>query len=113
MIFKGYNTEKGETVLLSIDSDGVILGLDDWRSIEEKSVRRYSEKQDIEGKMIFEGDSIESVLNGLTMTVRYGEYEAYCPEDEEWMTTVGFYAEAEGYRNMPLGPTEEYARVIA
>lgn len=73
-------------------------------------------KKDISGECVYEGDFIEShqgtqVLD-IVMQVKYGTYQAYCPTDDDYMDNVGFYVEAEGYPQMPLGPTEEYAKVI-
>lgn len=44
--------------------------------------------------------------------VKYGTYEAYCPADEGYMDNVGFYVEAVGYPQMPVGPLSDYAKVI-
>lgn len=107
---KGYNQRLEKDVLLIIDDDGVILGLEKWNHIQPNSVKLFSGKCDVEGNLLFQDDEIISELNNLKMTIRYGEYQAFCPEDECEMQTVGFYAEADGYLDMPLGPTEEYAR---
>lgn len=69
------------------------------------------------GKEIFEGDVIEiHVLGGKilaqNMIVRFGTYRAWCPVDKESMDNVGFYVSAPGFPDMPLGPTEDYAKVI-
>lgn len=77
---------------------------------------RNTEKQDISGEFVYEGDFIEShqgtqILDVL-MLIKYGTYEAYCPADKEYMDSIGFFAEAEGYPQMPIGPLEDYAKVI-
>lgn len=46
------------------------------------------------------------------MTIRYGEYEAFCPGDQCPMANIGFYVEAEGYSNMPLGEPDMYAKLV-
>jgi len=69
-------------------------------------------KVDINGKEIYEGHIIKSNLSGEKMLVNYGEYEAYCPTDRQYMNNVGFYVSAEGYPDMPLGSTEEYAEIV-
>lgn len=73
-------------------------------------------KQDISGRNVYEGDIIESHQNGLildiVMIIKYGTYDAYCPADDCYMDNVGFYVEAVGYPQMPLGPVENYARVV-
>lgn len=84
--------------------------------LTEVKLMRSTRKQDISGKMVYEGDFIEShqgtqVLDVL-MLVKYGTYEAYCPADDTYMDNVGFYVEAVGYPQMPLGPLEDYAKVI-
>lgn len=73
-------------------------------------------KQDISGAFVYEGDFLEShqgtqVLD-ILMLVKYGTYEAYCPADNAYMDNVGFYVEAVGYPQMPVGPLSEYAKVI-
>ncbi|MDE6232160.1 MAG: YopX family protein, partial [Lachnospiraceae bacterium] len=85
--------------------------------IDPETICLCTGKEDISGKIIYQGDIIESHLsNGqisaLNLVIKYGAYKAYCPEDKEYMDSVGFYAEAEGYQDMPIGPTEEYAKVI-
>lgn len=84
--------------------------------IDPKTVCRSSGCYDITGKLIYEGDLIEShqgtqVLD-ITMVIKYGTYKAYCPADDAFMTNVGFYVETNDYPQMPMGPTEEYAKVI-
>lgn len=73
-------------------------------------------KQDISGRFVFEGDFIEShqgtKILDILMLVKYGTYEAYCPNDDAYMDNVGFYVEAVGHPQMPVGPLEDYAKVI-
>lgn len=77
---------------------------------------RNTGKQDISGKFVYEGDFIEShqgsQILDILMLVKYGTYESYCPADEEYMDGVGFFVEAVGYPQMPVGPLSEYAKVI-
>lgn len=100
-----------ETVILS---DGIT----DYINVPlmEVKLMRSTEKHDISGKVVYEGDFIEShqgiqVLD-ILMLVKYGTYEMYCPNDKEYMDNVGFYVEAVDCPKMPLGPLEEYAKVI-
>lgn len=84
--------------------------------LNEMILMRNTGKRDISGKFIYEGDFIEShsgtqVLD-ILLLVKYGTYEAYCPADDAYMENVGFYVEAVGYPQMPLGPSEDYAKVI-
>lgn len=86
-------------------------------SSETHILQRSTEKNDISGKEIFEGDIIEShTSNGqilaLNMVVRYGTYQAFCPVDKEYMDSVGFYISSTGYPDMPVGELEDYAKVI-
>ncbi len=69
-------------------------------------------KNDINGNELYEGHIIESALSADKMLVKYGEYDAYCPADRQMMKNVGFYVTAKDLHDMPLGPTEEYAKVI-
>ena len=84
--------------------------------LTEVVLMKNSGKQDISGEFIYEGDFIEShqgtrILD-ILMLVKYGTYEAYCTIDKEYMDNVGFFIEAAGYPQMPLGPLSEYAKVI-
>lgn len=84
--------------------------------LAEVKLMRSTGKQDISGEMVYEGDFIEShqgtqILDVL-MLVKYGTYQAYCPADDAYMDNVGFYVEAVGYPQMPLGPLEDYAKII-
>ena len=74
--------------------------------------RRETGKKDMNGVDVCEGDIIESQYSGVRMEIKYGVYTAYCPGDGRFMDSVGFYAEASGYPHMPIGPLEEYAKVI-
>lgn len=77
---------------------------------------KNTHKQDISGQEVYEGDFIEShqetQILDILMLVKYGTYKAFCPEDQEYMDNVGFYVEAKGYAQMPVGSLEDYAKVI-
>lgn len=76
-------------------------------------LQRSTGKHDISGHEVFEGDFIESHQGTqVLMLVKYGIYKAYCPADGCHMDNVGFYVDAVGYPQMPLGPLEDYAKVI-
>lgn len=80
--------------------------------IDKNTVGICCGKRDKTGTDIFEGDVLEND-KGQRFEVRYGTYIMYCPADNCMMENVGFYTVAEGiYEDMPLGPTEEYAKVI-
>lgn len=72
---------------------------------------RFTGKKDCEGNELYEGDIIQG-NHGVLMVIRYGLNTAYCPADDAWMDSVGFYAEAAGYPQMPIGPTEDYAERV-
>ena len=72
---------------------------------------RCTGKKDTKDTMVFEGDIIENP-DGLRMKICYGTYQGYCPADEAWMDSVGFYARCPGMPDMPIGPLEEYAVVV-
>lgn len=79
--------------------------------LSEVALMRNTGKQDISGESVIEGDIIENP-NGVRMKIRYGFYDAYCPADKCEMDSVGFYAEAPGLPQMPIGCLEDYAIVI-
>ena len=69
-------------------------------------------KRDKEGTPLFVGDVIEND-KGLRFEIRFGEFTMYCPVDDCMMENVGFFCVADGYyEDMPLGPTEQYAKKI-
>lgn len=85
-------------------------------SLKDIVLMKNTGKQDISGEYVYEGDFIEShqgtQILDILMFVKYGTYEAYCPNDDAYMVNVGFYVEAVGHPQMPVGPLEEYAKVI-
>lgn len=84
--------------------------------LEDIVLMKNTGKHDISGECVYEGDFIEShqgtQILDILMLVKYGTYEAYCPNDDAYMDNVGFYVEAVGHPQMPVGPLEEYAKVI-
>ena len=83
---------------------------------EDIILMKNTSKTDISGQYVYEGDFIEShqgtQILDILMLVKYGTYEAYCPNDDAYKDNVGFYVEAVGHPHMPVGPLEEYAKVI-
>lgn len=79
--------------------------------VDRDSVGLYTQYFDKHKRMIFEGDIIK-LLNGARGIVRFGEYTAFCPADEQPMANVGFFVESPDLPDMPLGPTEEYAEIL-
>lgn len=85
--------------------------------INPATLCRYTGRQDRSGKEVFQGDVIESHLPdgrilAENMVIEYGIYQSYCPADKAFMDSIGFYVSKSGYPDMPLGPLEEYAKVI-
>lgn len=98
-----YNYQTGEPSILPgeevpDDGSGYIL-------------MRYFGKHDMAGNEVYEGDVIENP-EGVQMEIRYGTYQGYCPADKCLMDSVGFYAVAEDYPEMPVGNLEDYAEVV-
>lgn len=91
---------------------GCACAVDEDTHILQRSTGRY----DMSGLEVYEGDIIESHLGGkaldINMVVKYGTYQAYCPNDQGYMDSVGFYVAAESLPDMPVGPLEDYALVI-
>ncbi len=85
------------------------LNIPKWYEVDPSTVCRHTGKQYMNWEDAWENDIFESQLNGLRMVLKYGTYQAYCPADKAFMETVGFYAAAEGYPDMPIGDLRSYA----
>ena len=112
-------TKSWETKPISIRADGsLVIIQESCRVLEEGDyILQWSTgRMDITGLEVYEGDVIESHLGGrilaLNMVVKQGNYQMYCPVDEQYMDNVGFYVSAKGLPDMPLGPVEDYEKVI-
>lgn len=112
-------TKSWETKPISIRADGsLVIIQESCRVLEEGDyILQWSTgRMDITGLEVYEGDVIESHLGGrilaLNRVVKQGSYQAYCPVDKQYMDNVGFYVSAKGLPDMPLGPAEDYAKVI-
>ena len=112
-------TKSWETKPISIRADGsLVIIQESCRVLEEGDyILQWSTgRMDITGLEVYEGDVIESHLGGrilaLNRVVKQGSYQAYCPVDKQYMDNVGFYVSAKGLPDMPLGPVEDYAKVI-
>lgn len=108
---KGYNQKLKRWTELIIPDNGTFFAKD-WECIAKGSIKRYTEKLDVNRELLWEDDEIINEQNGVHMFIRYGEYEVYCPANESVMKSVGFYMESEDYPDMPLGETDEYARKV-
>lgn len=73
---------------------------------------RCTGERDACGTEVYEGDIIEDAA-GRKFEVKYGKYWSYCPESKCKIDSVGFYLRAPGLPKMPIGPLEDYAKVIA
>lgn len=98
-----------ETYIIEQNKDGSISA---EKPVYPDTIGLCSGQQDKSGTNIFQGDIIENE-KGLRFEVRFGEYTMYCPVDNCMMQNVGFYTVADGYyEDMPLGPTDQYAKII-
>lgn len=77
--------------------------------VDPETVCRYLEMEYMDGEEAWEGDIFESQSNGLKMVLRYGNHLAWCPEDQCETEGMGFFAEAQGYMQMPIGDLSCYA----
>lgn len=123
-LYRGKRISDGKWVVgsycYSQDFPITIFGEDEYGrhgiNVDPTTIGQCSGKYDMSGKEVFEGDIIESHLGGqvlvTNMVIKYGTYQAYCPADRCYMDSVGFYASAQGYPDMPIGPLEDYAKVI-
>lgn len=94
------------------EEPGVVdFGLRAFEVIPE-TVCRDTGKIYMDHDKAYEGDIFESQVNGAVMILRYGVWQAYCPADRAYMDSVGFYAEAKEYPQMPIGDLNEYALKI-
>lgn len=79
-----------------------------------ETIQRFACVEDMTGERLFEGDVIYNPEHRtVRMEICYGKYAAYCPNDKEYMETVGFYMVSNTTDDtMPLGPTKEYALLL-
>lgn len=78
-------------------------------TVDPETICRCTGKEYMDSAIAYEGDIFESQVSGDLMILRFGTYQAYCPVDKEFMDSVGFYAECEGYPDMPIGNLHDYA----
>ena len=77
--------------------------------VNPQTVCRCTGKEYMDSDIAYEWDIFESQASGDLMILRYGTYQAYCPQDKVYMDSVGFYAECNGYPDMPIGDLHDYA----
>ena len=113
---RGFNKTLNKWVYVAMEEGKAFEGLPEWYDIDPASVGVSTGRNDISMQEVYEGDFIEShqgtQILELLMLVKFGTHEAYCPADEAYMDGVGFYVEAVGYPQMPVGSLEDYAKVI-
>lgn len=97
----GYSEENGHLILRAME-------------VIPETIQRFACVEDMTGERLFEGDVIcNPEHRTVRMEICYGKYAAYCPNDQEYMETVGFYAVSNTTDDaMPLGPTKEYALLL-
>ena len=90
----------------------------EWIEVVPETVTRCTDKHDIPGNVLFEGDVYRNPDN-LLFEVCYGKYQAYCPADKCYMENVGFFAISKDTKEiygidapMPLGSTEDYVYLV-
>ena len=77
--------------------------------VQEDTICHCSGKEYMDSDIAWEGDIFESQVSGDLMVLRYGTYQAFCPVDQQFMDSVGFYAECKGLPDMPIGDLKDYA----
>lgn len=105
-----YMPQKGEECRCIWDSTGNILQIKEsiiYR-IDSSTICKCTGKEYMNGEVAYEGDIYENPGCGITFVLKYGTYEAYCPADKCYMDGVGFYSEAVGYPQMPIGNLKDY-----
>lgn len=97
----GYSEENGYLILRAME-------------VIPETIQRFACVEDMTGERLFEGDVIYNPEHRtVRMEICYGKYAAYCPNDKEYMETVGFYMVSNTTDDaMPLGPTKEYAILL-
>ena len=105
---KGYNKKLGETVYLSISSDGTFLGEEKWNHLENGSVKRYTGQQDRKGNLLSEDEWIVKEETGEEFVICYGMFEFQMKE--RTMKTVGFYLETSDFQTLPFANAEQFRK---
>lgn len=77
--------------------------------VSAETICQCAEKEYMDSDIAWEGDIFESQVSGDLMVLRYGTYQAFCPVDQQFMDSVGFYAECKGLPDMPIGDLKDYA----
>ena len=108
--------DDGRTYILSDEDYTEKNGILSFRALEviPETIQRFACVEDMTGERLFEGDVIYNPEHRtVRMEICYGKYAAYCPNDKEYMETVGFYMVSNTTDDaMPLGPTKEYALLL-
>ena len=108
--------ENGKSFMLMQDGFSEENGYLILRAMEviPETIQRFACMEDMTGERLFEGDVIYNPEHKtVRMEICYGKYAAYCPNDQEYMETVGFYMVSNTTDDaMPLGPTKKYALLL-
>lgn len=102
----GFEEEDKDCIIKEF-SDGGIAFCD----VDPETICRCTGKEYMNREVAYEGDIFEIQSIGLRMVLKYGTYQTYCPEDEFYAVSFGFYAET-GYQQMPIGNLKDYALKI-
>lgn len=114
-LFKAKRKDNGDWIegnlLLYDNGTAQIHHRQEWYAydVEPDTICRCTGKEYMDSDIAWEGDIFESQLSGDLMVLRYGTYQAFCPVDQQFMDSVGFYAECKRYSDMPIGPLKDYA----
>lgn len=96
--------------ILPVRDNGLLEGV--AQEVLPETVCKCTGKEYMNGEIAYEGDIYENPGCRVVFVLKYGTYTAYCPADDAYMDSVGFYAEAEGYPQMPIGDISAYALKI-
>lgn len=109
--YKAFSSGNPEQyTILPVHDNGILRGV--AQEILPETVCRCTGKEYMNGEIAYEGDIYENPGCGVVFVLKYGTYTAYCPADDVYMDSVGFYAEAEGYPQRPIGDLSKYALKI-
>lgn len=103
ILFKAKRKDNGEWVSWNLFTG--LYGVE----IDVNTICQCSGKEYMDSEIAWEGDIFESQMSGDLMILRFGTYQAFCPVDQQYMDSVGFYAECKGLPDMPIGELKDYA----
>lgn len=111
MNYKAFSSDNAENhTILPVCENGLLASR--AIAILPETVCRCTGMNYMDGEIAYQGDIYENPGCGVVFVLKYGTYTAYCPADNDYMDSVGFYAEAVGYPQMPIGDLSTYALKI-